>query len=248
VSRATTGVDQNDEDGGETVDAYLYSLEGGRAVFLEADDAARTVVIDLEETGRSRLKRLRNGEIEPGMFVVLRTQEHGDYVRPVADRLLGEKAEAAWTAERMWKEPLRKRVQLSGAPAVAAKLRRFGAKRADEVNTRYWASERNIGPRDREDFDAIMRFVGLESQGNSLWSQVLLLRSAHLRAGMQIMRRLLGLAKRADHQYLSTVGYEEFTLPGIEGVTLCAIRVLGRLPEVSHVPVSRLDQMFSAVE
>src|SRR5262249_44469603 len=74
-----------DADSSEDVDSYLYCLAGGRAVLLEADESSKCLVIDLEEEGDSRLKRLRPQEIEPGMFVVLRAHGGGDYVVPVAD-------------------------------------------------------------------------------------------------------------------------------------------------------------------
>lgn len=83
--------------GYETSDSTLgrlFQLEGRRGVFLEAKENSTTLVIDLDDEEKNRVHRATTNHIQTGMFVLLRADEGegNDYIIPVADKILGNKA------------------------------------------------------------------------------------------------------------------------------------------------------------
>src|SRR5581483_2975479 len=144
------------------VEARVFSLAGGFAVFLEEDTASRSLVIDTEAEGEARVQRLPNRDIVPGMFVLLRTEGGGDYVAAVADQILGGDATRYRESQKRWKDALRSRIRAMGLFATCIRLLELGSVKADEQNVRNWVSPSNIRTRDRADFDAIMRLIGFD--------------------------------------------------------------------------------------
>src|SRR5208282_3171500 len=100
------------------VPARLFALHGGYAVFLEEHQGSTCMVLDLAEDERSRVKRLATSDVEPDMFVLLRTEGGGDYVVPVADRILGQRAEQCRLAQQHWKLRLKTAVETYGLADV----------------------------------------------------------------------------------------------------------------------------------
>src|SRR5207245_9573727 len=82
------GRDAGGDAAKETVRARPFLLEGDRVVFLEAEEKASALILDLEEHDEDRLQRLAVDDIAEGMYVLLRSAGGGDYVVPVADTLL----------------------------------------------------------------------------------------------------------------------------------------------------------------
>src|SRR5262249_46693927 len=153
----------------ELADARMFSLEGETSVFLDASDSARALIVDPEadEDGRGQARRLRRisvSHIEPGMYLLLRTSGGGDYIIPVADKLLGAEAKPKRATQEHWKGSLREEVNRSGLFPACIALLDLGSIRADENNVRNWMSNRTIHPDDKLDFEAIMKLVGLQDK------------------------------------------------------------------------------------
>jgi hypothetical protein len=74
----------------DLIDARIYLLEEGWAVFLEADDTNTVLVIDFESDEDKPVRRTKIGDLNIGMYVLLRTGGGGDYIIPVADRIMGK--------------------------------------------------------------------------------------------------------------------------------------------------------------
>jgi hypothetical protein len=64
-------------------------LNGGLAVYLDADEQATVTVIDADQDGGAAVKRVRVRQLESDTFVLLRIEGGGDYIVPVADRIMG---------------------------------------------------------------------------------------------------------------------------------------------------------------
>ena len=58
------------------------------------------LVIDTSEFGHVQVRRTPVDELEPGMYLLLRTAGGGDYIAPLADRLMGQRAAEALPATR----------------------------------------------------------------------------------------------------------------------------------------------------
>src|SRR5690606_16605508 len=90
-----------------------------------------------------------------------------------------------------WKTKLRIEVERYGTWIVSSRLQRRGSARADEANLRNWMSPRRIAPQNKEDFDAILRLVGIDHRDTSLWMHAEAVRKAHHAAGQAVRRELL---------------------------------------------------------
>lgn len=171
--------------------ARLFYLEGEKGVFLENSPDASAIVIDLLEDEVSRVKRVAVQDILPDLFILLRTEGGGDYIVPIADKILGEESRKYRQIQRHWKELLLKKIMECGALEASIQLIDYGSQRANEVNIRNWVSPRSIKPKDSQDFSAIMKYIGLNSKMEEYWEIMEVIDRAHRMAGQHIRKLLL---------------------------------------------------------
>jgi hypothetical protein len=235
----------------ELTDARLLSLEGGALVFIEAGEKSKVLIIDPDGDSSAsargevlRLRRIPSSYVEPGNYILLRTSGGGDYIVPLADRLLGKNASYVRIGQEHWKSLLRSEVSKRGLFAVSVALLDLGSIRAEETNVRNWMSRRSIRPDDKRDFMAIMKLIGLENKIEEDWRNARALTNAHLRAGALIRRMLLKEVATADLDELERMGRMVFELPGNAAGSLTAFRVLSSTHQTYRVPMSKLDDPF----
>lgn len=224
------------------IEARLFLLEGEEAVFLDADASA--MVIDWEADENKSVRRIKVGDMTPGMFILLRTSGGGDYIIPLADRILGEKAQRTRELQQLWKTRLRKAVSSSGLLQVSLELIDFGSERADKVNVSRWMSETAIRPKDDKDFDAILRFVGLGDRVNEFHEAAGVLDSAHKKAGKHIRGLLIEQVRNSDLLQLERLGRINFELPEADGGRMTAFRVVDIAPDPIMVATEILARPF----
>lgn len=231
-------------DDDDIVKARLFLLEGGDAVFLEDDEDSETTVIDLDQDAALSVRRLAIHEIERGMFVLLRTEGGGDYIPELADRLLGAKSQEIRDVQRMWKRQLRIAVKENGPEAVCFELRANGSIRANETNLRTWMSNRSLRTQHYEDFLAMMRLLNLSQRAQEIWDKMGVLRIAHQTAGQRVRKLLIARVQEAAAEELQRRGRVDFELPGEDGGTLTAFRVVDIAPEATLVSSFRISHPF----
>lgn len=234
--------------GHEEVEGLLFQLEGGSGVFLDASEGSSWMVINLEEEEAARVKRVSVAAIEPGMYMLLREGGGGDYIVPVADRILGSAAANARGLQRAWKSKLREAVNRRGLYAVSRELESLGAIRANESNIRNWMSERNIRTEDERDFAAIMRLVGFGGEKDKCWETAALIDSAHRRAGSHIRKLLLRQVLTADLSELKQRGRMKFELSVSGGGQMIALRVVARAPRTDLIPAGHVGHPVALEE
>lgn len=237
------GADQ-DAERHELIRALPVALEGDGAVFLDAEDGASAMVIDLEERGKRRVRRVATLEIEEGMFVLLRAGGGGDLVVPVADSLLKERAAECRRLQLDWKRRLRERIRASNLLEVSVALLDHGALRANESNLRRWVWERSIRPDSQNDFSAILRLVGLANQIDKYVAAMRLIERAHAKAGQAIRRVLLERVHCSDLGELERLGVMEFDIPGAHSGRMIAARVKRVGKETVPVNASQVGRPF----
>ena len=230
----------------EAIRALPVALEGGNAVFLDAEDGATTLVIDLEERDKRIVRRVATSEIEEGMFVLLRAGGGGDLIVPVADALLKDRAAEVRRIQAEWKGRLRDKVREMGLFALSVALLDHGALRANEPNVRRWAWERSIRPGDLADFRAILHLVGLEKETESYWDAMRQIDRAHAQAGQRIRRLLLDRVRSSNLGDLERLGVMEFELPGTHDARMLAARVLKVADQVLSLHPSEVGRIFEA--
>lgn len=242
----------NDQDEAE---ARLFLLGCELAVFLDVSDGSTSLVIDPDSDDAARVLRVLSDEIEPGTFLLLRTEGGGDYIPPLADKLLGEQARAYRAMQAEWKRRLRDAVAASREVDVSSRLidvsvqlLDLGAQRADENNLRYWMSARSICTRDRRDFRAILTLVGLDSEFDRYWGVMRQILAAHHRAGRRIRRKLVERVREVPTAALVGAQRIEFALPDEEGGRLTAFLVERGAPGRAMIPRAREGRVFEREE
>lgn len=240
--RATADVDETDES--NVVPARPFLLEGGRGVYLDAEESATVLVLDLEEVGGKRIHRKPGSEIEAGVVLLLRASGGADYIVSIADQVLAHRARELREMQREWKALLRAEVESGGLAPTCDELRRLGGRLADVGNVRRWLSPRNIRPGAPSDFKAIMTLLGRSCDTDKYWKAMRQIDRAHLMAGQLIRRALLARARAADLDELARSGYVEFELPDMDVARIVACRVVGVGQGTTLVAASNVGRLF----
>ncbi|HLV00698.1 MAG TPA: hypothetical protein VKZ59_05495 [Acidobacteriota bacterium] len=213
--------------GTDDVPAVALLLETDEVIFYEK--GSRTLVIDLASPSGIPVRWMLADNIQPGMFVLIRTDRSGDYVEEVANRILGPTITSlARSAQKDWKQRLRAQVAEKGAAQVAAELRAYGCTRASDTNVRNWISPQSIATQAFRDFEAIMSYIGHQGLAKAYWQLMKRLRRAHVKAGQTIRKELVSLVTTSvDYEKLLTYGKQDFELrtERTQGVRLTALRV-----------------------
>jgi hypothetical protein len=240
----------------ETVLARLCHLSGHRAVFVAADEGATSLVIDASESGHAALRRMKLDELMPGYFILLRTSGGGDYIVPLADRILGAAATTRRAQQTEWKvhAVLSARRQFGStsrrelASLICGQLHARSLSQARPANVHYWISSKCIRPRKIEDFDAILMFAGIGDQSAELWAAMGEIDRAHRRAGHLIRRMLLRKIAETSLQQLERDGEMVFDLGDHDGGTLSAFQITGIQAEEFEVPAERIGVLLDGEE
>jgi hypothetical protein len=244
ASSMTSTLNKDDQDEYEDVVARCMFLEDDWAVFIEAGEGAKTLVIDPDEDTDSRIARIFVKEIKPGMFILVRTGGGGDYIVPEADNIMGSQAQHAREHQKHWKELLRNYARRNGLLKTSIDLLDLGSDVANEVNVRNWMSPRSIRTRKYSDFLAIMKLVGLEDEAQEYWTIMKRINHAHHKAGFEIRNLLLEQVKDINMEELQKQGKMDFKLSSDDEGGLTAFRVESVLAETVEVPYSRIGQPF----
>jgi hypothetical protein len=229
----------------DDVPAKIAVLEGEFGVFFEDDESATVLALDLDtDEPAERVRRISVQRLTPGAFVLLRTTGGGDYILPLADKLLGKTAPYVRNCQREWKAELRRTVAQSSLFEVSVRLLDAGSTCANETNVRNWMSARNIKTHDPKDFEAIMRVAGLQHRTDEYWNAMAAISQAHQRAGQQIRRVLLRRLQEVDLGTLEREGRLEISLPGVDAGSLTAFRIIDLAPAGQLVAAAKLNHPF----
>ena len=227
----------------DLVEARLFLLADGRAAFVGAFEDSRVQVLDPEAQSERRIDSIPTSDIDPGAFVLLRSEGGGDLIVTVADLILGSAASRLREMQVEWKKRLVEQISTRDLDGTVRALLSLGSSRANRGNVLNWASPRSLRTADEVDFFAVMRLTGLENQKLAYWNAMGKLDRAHRRAGFKIRDELEKEAERADLVELQTRGTLDFTLP-VGGGALTAFRVEDISPQTYTVPYQQLGDPF----
>jgi hypothetical protein len=240
----------------ETLPVRLCHLSGNRAVFVAADDGATSLIIDTAETGRASVRRAPTDELEPGYYLLLRTSGGGDFIAPLADRILGDVAVKRRSQQAEWKDRLISKATEQFGPLnrrelssrVASELRTRKLSEAKAANVHYWMSAKCISPRKPEDFLAILIFAGLDERAQELRDAMTEIDRAHKRAGFRIRWMLLQKIADMSLESLERDGEMVIDLGDQDGGALSAFQITGIQAEEFEVPVDRIGVLMDMEE
>lgn len=241
----------NTAEGVNQAEVLIFVLEGGNYVLMNVEAGSSSLIIDLlslseddEDENNAVVQRIPTLDIEPGMFLLLRTRGSGDYVVSLADTILGKHADYCNRIQKKWKFLLLKEVEETSMLSVAVRLLDLGSEFAKEQNVRNWISESNIRPRHKTDFTAIMRLIGLEAETDEYWKAATEIDHAHRRAGHEIRKLLLKNVLNSNLTELEKYGRMDFILEQVDGGSITAFRVKEVSEEHFIVPVHCLGHVF----
>lgn len=226
------------------VDGRLHELFGGKAAFLEVSNRKVNMIVDLEGEKDDRVRQVADDAIEAGMYVVLRTDNQGGYIIPIANQLIGTRAGAFRRLQANWKSKLRTELGNRGTDGLIGLLTASGSSRANYQNVQNWISPQSIAPESDQDFLAIARVCGLEGRFLEMKSVARELRTAHMNAGQRVRRQLRELVREADPSMIDRQGYQSFDLPELPGAQVTAFRVERRSSKVIPVAASAIERVF----
>jgi hypothetical protein len=186
----------------------------------------------------------------------VRTSGGGDFIAPLADRILGNFSSKRREQQAEWKNQLAatasQRFGSVGrrelAAKVASELSLQGRSEIRPANVHYWMSAKCISPRKAEDFAAIMNFSGLQDRTEELWAAMNEIDRAHKRAGFLIRRMLLQKIAQASLVPLERDGEMVFDLGDQDGGTLSAFQITGIQDVEFEVAVDRIGVLLDMEE
>jgi hypothetical protein len=228
----------------DDVEAVCVFLEGDWALFIDTDEDSKTLIIDLDEDEDDRIARVPVKAIKPGTFVLVRTGGGGDFVVPLANKIMSSQAPIMRKYQRHWKSLLQLYVKEHGIFKTSIDLLDRGSQIANEGNVRNWMSSRSIRTQKLEDFAAIMQLVGLQAKTQEYWHAMGVIFKAHRKAGFEIRRLLIEQVKEINISDLQKHGKMEFRLAEDDESSLTAFRVESLLGEPVQVPYLRIGQPF----
>lgn len=228
----------------DVVVAKLLLLDNDWAVFLDADENSVVDIIDLDEEIEKRVRRASLGDIQPGIFILLRTEGGGDYIVPVADQIMGNFKEKARSVQKQWKTLLRDYVKKEGVSKTLNELRNLGSTRANSLNLNHWISLRGIRTESYDDFLGIMKLVGLDKDAKSIWDTMGIIRNAHTKAGFTIRSMLLDQVNKSNINRLKQYGKMDFELVEQGAGSLSAFRIIEIATETVEVIHWRIGEPF----
>lgn len=222
ISNAWEEVEKNSEE--EYVEAIIGYLENDQIVFLDYDDSSTIRIIDVEDE-ETPVKKIKVKELTPDMFVLLKTSGGGDYIVPLADRILGIKSFELRNTQKNWKNRLRKIKNEMGTDCLNNELISRGCSIANPMNLRNWMSYRSIKTNKFSHFRAILDVIGMNDQAQEIWRQMSLITQAHIKAGQHVTKLLLKMVKEADLNELMNLGLLEFELLDKDAGSITAYRI-----------------------
>lgn len=232
-----------DDAGADPVPAWLFALASGEGVYLEAPEGSRAYVVELHE--EISVHQESTSRIEAGDFVMLRTDGEGDYIRAIADTILGTSAQPLRAMQAAWKRELAKELLARGSHGLRRALEAAGATAVTDTNVRQWIRPDSIRTRDPSNFSAIMAVAGMRERFGEFWGAMGTIDSAHRRAGMQVRRLLVAELVKADTAMIAGQGWADFDIDEIHGEgSLRVARVEGRAPEPQTVARTRTRRPF----
>lgn len=219
----------------ERVKARLYRLPNNKVVLLEHGAGSWSLILSFNDIGEVEVERSYNKNLASGMYLLHRTGKDRDYLLQLSRQILGEDADHCFACLSEWKELLQKKLSEYGAKRVAKNLKEHGAKYANEINLRHWASDYNIGLRKKEEFRVLLTFLKLDDVVDEYWDASRRIGIARIKAGQRIRKNLLAVVEHTDLSDLELDGEFSFQLQDDVGGSLTAFRIEGVSSETLDV-------------
>ncbi|MBD8014490.1 hypothetical protein [Planococcus wigleyi] len=160
----------------------------------------------------AELKSIENDDL-----LLFRNNSSVDLIVEVANVIMGEKASIYRKYQNIWKKTLRGYIKKYGAKKFALYLRNRGIPTANEVNLRNWISPENIAPNHLVELLTIFQYSPERIEKIVISTKKI--KSAHLRAGIYISKKLLEELNEDLLEGLEDEGYVTFSSELFKGAS-----------------------------
>lgn len=225
-----------------TVAARIAVLANDDYVLLPIEEGTLVTVFDPQ----ARLvRREQTRRLIPGMFVVVRERGSRDHLRSLVETRFLEKPEVIRESMNSWKVALHRSIRDRGIDRVASDLRQRGVL-VGNSSIRLWTTDLVHGPGSFENFVALVDYLGL-TDAEANWQHLIQVRRAGREAGAYMRRQLIKQVSKVRPNQILRDSTLRFTLDGVDGGALVAVKIDEVLPEVIEAPVDLVGQLFEGV-
>ena len=208
-------------------EAQMVQFSGGCYALLTewAELPLLNDLVDSSQSDNAKLTSATASRLSTGDFVLFRASGDKEFLRLIAEEVLGapEYQRNRDIAER-WKEPLRRLGR--GPAAIQRRLADHGLERTTPTVAGWLGNPDRIGPGNYDDIETIAMIAGdteLLSIKEVVREAITRIRGAHLTAGMQLTRLILGelrgrLNELGDQPTLLDLDYGQAWVVQVESV------------------------------
>lgn len=197
----------------EQVEAKLVLLNNKHYTFIPLKTKVRTIDKDQLSVVNQSINELGIGD-----WILFRNNSNTDLVIDVANKLLGAEHEELREYQNLWKDKLKRIIDLNGIDKVCRVLQKRGVKQANLINIANWLSPNNI--RAKHNFEQLLFTLKFKKEEvEKIVEATDALNRAHLKAGRVITEELL---KELDEDKVEEIienGYATFTSPLMPGAS-----------------------------
>jgi hypothetical protein len=198
----------------ETVAAKQVFLSADHVVYLLEDGSTYRLVDHLNEESGNRtcegVEHVNVDEIGSGEILLFSEEGGGEMIFAVANQILGNDAERLRNIQKSWKSTYNLKALIESDTKIIRDLKALGAKAVTPGMINNWRSPLNIGPGSWSNFEALLKYCGLEERKKEIFNATRSIRSAHVQAGAQLAGRLLELMRGQSLDQLHAEGKQVF--------------------------------------
>ena len=178
----------------DAVSAKQVFLSADQLVYLAEEGSVYRLAEETKPgTGQPRCQNVEHIDVvEVGVGDILLFAEDGGgrMIQQVADQILGFRAATYRSLQAEWKSAYSANLSSAGDAYILQRLQELGAKAVTLGMVRNWRSVLNIGPGSWGNFEALLKFCGLDDHREEIFTATRAIRSAHIQAGAQLAGRL----------------------------------------------------------
>lgn len=225
-----------------TVASRIGLLANDDYVLLPIEEGTFVTVFDPQTRS---VRREQTRRLIPGMFVAVRERGGRDHLRSLVETKFLESPELIRESMNKWKSALQRSIRDRGIDRVASDLSRRGVS-VGHSSIKLWTTDLVHGPGSFENFVALFDYLGLSGAADD-WQHLLLVRRAGREAGTYMRRQLIKQASQVRTDQILRDSTLRFTLDGVDGGALVAVKIDEVLPEVIQAPVDLVGQLIEGV-
>jgi len=196
---------------------------------------------DLANISKDRPEKISSGDA-----ILIFEGGEGTYVSDLSRKRLGKKYDFILESQSKWKDELNNKINELDIDSVTRDLKLFELGLASPNNVRNWADYHSGGPRDRADFQKLLKYLSIEAHFPSFLQNLIVWRKEHQRSGVELSRKITSSIKAHDLQNIKENGYTIFEMQGYEGAHVTA-HLVNSSEVVHHIPLSSTKKLIRKI-